>query len=112
MQWELEICLSLLFDPTSPMTGLEQLSRLEPRFLAYQKSLFSPTTLTLDPNKLTRGELGNVMSSVESFLVLLSPHFLSPGCFKTVEYLIRRYRQGSQTKCSLADGVLINLHII
>ena len=77
------------------LTGVEQLSRLDARFLAYQGSLFSPTTLTLDPNKLTKEELSNVNKSIESFLKLLSPHFLSPGSFKTIEYLIRRYRQAS-----------------
>ncbi len=34
-----------------------------------------------------------MLKSVKAFLSLLSPHFLSPGCFKTLEFLLRKYRQ-------------------
>jgi len=66
---------------------------VDPRFLAYQRSLFSPAALTLDPGKLTASELADVHKSARAFLTLLSPHFLSPGCFKTLEFLLRKYKQ-------------------
>ena len=72
--------------------GLEQLSRTQPAFYAYQKSLFSASTLSLDRGKLTPEEVAAVNKSIAAFLQLLSPHFLAPSCFKVLEYLIRKYR--------------------
>jgi hypothetical protein len=86
--------------------GLEQLSRVDPRFLAYQRSLFSPTALSLDPSKLTAAELTNVHKSIRAFLTLLSPHFLSPGCFRTLEFLLRKYRQALLVPSALKRELL------
>ena len=90
--------------------GLEQLSRTQPAFYAYQKSLFNASTLSLDRGKLTPEELAAVNKSIASFLQLLSPHFLAPSCFKVLEYLIRKYRCPPLMHAALmnAGGILLS----
>ena len=90
--------------------GLEQLSRTQPAFYAYQKSLFNASTLSLDRGKLTPEELAAVNTSIASFLQLLSPHFLAPSCFKVLEYLIRKYRCPPLTHAALMNtgGMLLS----
>jgi hypothetical protein len=73
-------------------SGLDQLSRLDARLSAYRDTLFRKDAGLYDRDKQTKEEVAKVDASIEGFLFLLSVHFLQPGAFKTLEYLLRRYR--------------------
>ena len=73
-------------------TGFDQLCRVDPRFQAYRKTLFSQSTQTLDRDQQTPEINSKLDASIAGFCALLSSYFLLPAAFKSLEYLIRRFK--------------------
>ncbi|GLC34752.1 hypothetical protein PLESTB_001159600 [Pleodorina starrii] len=86
--------------------GLEDLTRLEPRFRPYRESLFSRASLDINPELQTPEFLSKLSESIYSFCCLLSNHFLSPPAFKALEYLIRRYKANERNVDALMTAAL------
>ncbi|EFJ42549.1 hypothetical protein VOLCADRAFT_107183 [Volvox carteri f. nagariensis] len=86
--------------------GLDELMHLEPRFRPFRESLFSRASLDINPDLQTSEFLSKLSESVHEFCCLLSNHFLSPGAFKALEYLIRRYRANERNVDSLLTAAL------
>ncbi|XP_053983600.1 HEAT repeat-containing protein 1 [Hylaeus volcanicus] len=95
---------SLLFDPKEAanldretvlnigQNGLQELAKLSDLFLEFERTLFAPSSLSLERaiqdvkvNKKLDGE-------IERFLILLSPYFLLNNAHKALEWLIHRFR--------------------
>lgn len=72
--------------------GLEQLSGIDSRFQPYSSTLFARSSLSVNREQITKQEDAKLNQQIAALLRLLSNHFLSPACFKVLEYLIRRYR--------------------
>lgn len=75
-----------------PHAGLEALCKLEPRFTGFRSSLFSQASVNFVRDQQTVETLENLEGVLSHFFDCLTEHFLSPGCFKALEYLIRKYR--------------------
>jgi U3 small nucleolar RNA-associated protein 10 len=73
-------------------TGLEELTKLDPKFAQYRESLFSQASTSLHRDQQTPDVLRQIDETITSFLFLLTEFYLTPGAFKALEYLIRRYR--------------------
>ncbi|GIL54419.1 hypothetical protein Vafri_9956 [Volvox africanus] len=86
--------------------GLEELTQLEPRFRPFRESLFSRASLDLNPDMQTVEFLSKLGESIYGFCCVLSNHFLLPGSFKVLEYLIRRYRANERYVDSLMTAAL------
>jgi U3 small nucleolar RNA-associated protein 10 len=75
------------------LSGLEQLKKLEPRFRAFESTLFAPPDSPhLDRATITKELNKRLNESIDAFLLLLSQFFLLKAAHKTIEYLIRRFR--------------------
>lgn len=72
--------------------GLEALCRIEPQFVSFRNSLFGQASLGFVRDQQTQEVLDKLDETIRAFCEALSDHFLTPGCFKALEYLIRRYR--------------------
>ncbi|KAL2932885.1 hypothetical protein RDABS01_016004 [Bienertia sinuspersici] len=95
---------SVLFDPKEAadldidtilsiaFSGLEVLEKIDERFRNYKHDLFSHKSRDLDRELMSIEENNHINASISSYLRLLSGHFESPSAFKTLEYLIRRYK--------------------
>ncbi|GLI61497.1 hypothetical protein VaNZ11_003825, partial [Volvox africanus] len=86
--------------------GLAELTQLEPRFRPFRESLFSRASLDLNPDMQTVEFLSKLGESIHGFCCVLSNHFLLPGSFKVLEYLIRRYRANERYVDSLMTAAL------
>ncbi|GIL74166.1 hypothetical protein Vretimale_4805 [Volvox reticuliferus] len=86
--------------------GFEELTQLEPRFRPYRESLFSRASLDVNPDMQTVEFLSKLGESIHGFCCVLSNHFLLPGSFKVLEYLIRRYRANERYVDSLMTAAL------
>lgn len=73
-------------------TGLESLCKLDPRFTSFRASLFSQASIDFVRDQQTLDVLEKLDETLASFFDCLTDHFLSPGCFKALEYLIRKYK--------------------
>lgn len=71
--------------------GLDELCRLDPRFAGYRSSLFSQAATSFSRDAQTPDVVVKLNDQLDGFLGQLSDHFLAPGAFKALEYLIRRY---------------------
>ncbi|XP_057534172.1 uncharacterized protein At3g06530 [Amaranthus tricolor] len=95
---------SLLFNPKEAadidihtifsiaLSGLEVLENIDERFRNHKHDLFSHKSRELDRELMGIEENNRINASISSYLRLLSGHFESPSAFKTLEYLIRRYK--------------------
>ncbi|MEW5318749.1 MAG: hypothetical protein WDW38_009944 [Sanguina aurantia] len=72
--------------------GLEDLTRLDGRFVQFKESLFSRSALALNRDQQTTEVIEQLDAGVAAFCTLLSNHFLHPAAFKALEFLIRRFR--------------------
>lgn len=72
--------------------GLDALCRLDAGFAPYRESLFSQAATTISRDQQTQDTLAKIDEALQTFLCKLSNHFLAPGSFKALEYLIRRYK--------------------
>jgi hypothetical protein len=75
--------------------GLEHLCAIDARFQPFSHSLFARSSLAVNRDQITKQDDAKINQQIAAFTRLLSNHFLSPSCFKTLEYLIRRYRCGA-----------------
>eukprot|EP01119_Soliformovum_irregulare_P018700 TRINITY_DN5787_c0_g1_i1.p1 TRINITY_DN5787_c0_g1~~TRINITY_DN5787_c0_g1_i1.p1 ORF type:complete len:2043 (-),score=706.93 TRINITY_DN5787_c0_g1_i1:9-6137(-) len=95
--------VSLLFDSRTAATldyetvlsigwdGLKELMTLDPRFSAFTKDLFNQESLNISRDTLTRADNAKLNEALESFILLLAPHFLLKSAQKAFEFLLRRY---------------------
>lgn len=72
--------------------GVDELSRLDARFRSYRDTLFSHAALSLNRDQAEPEVVEQLDQRLEAFLALLTNHFLSPGAFKALEFLIRRFK--------------------
>ncbi|KAF7845346.1 uncharacterized protein G2W53_002251 [Senna tora] len=105
---------SILFDPKEAadidiqtiwniaLQGLEVLINSDERFKNYKNVLFSRRNKELDRELMGIEENNQINVSISSYLRLLSGYFVLPSSTKTLEYLIRRYKN---TKWAFLDGV-------
>jgi hypothetical protein len=61
-------------------------------FSIFRENLFAQAATAMHRDSQTAETLSMLDESINSFLIRLSDHFLTPGSFKSLEYLIRRYR--------------------
>ncbi|KAK7852331.1 uncharacterized protein CFP56_039361 [Quercus suber] len=105
---------SILYDPKEAadidvdailsiaLQGLEVLVDTNERFRNYKNDLFSHKSRELDRDLLGIEENNRINASIGSYLRLLSGYFQLPSALKTLEYLIRRYKN---SKWKFLDGV-------
>lgn len=86
--------------------GLEALCRLEPRFHGFRTNLFSQASVDFVREQQTFDTLQVLNETLVSFFDSLAEHFLSPGCFKCLEYLIRKYHINEHNVHSLISMAL------
>jgi U3 small nucleolar RNA-associated protein 10 len=72
--------------------GLEDLARMDRRFEAYRKTLFSQESLKLDRELQSRELNEKLNGSISTFLRMLSNYIMLKPAHQILEYLIRRYK--------------------
>eukprot|EP00798_Chlamydomonas_sp_ICE-L_P013555 gene13555-19426_t len=72
--------------------GTEELARVDPRFNAFGESLFGCSITSFQRENEPAAVLLKLNQTVDAFLHVLSDHFLSPACFKALEFLIRKFK--------------------
>ena len=72
--------------------GFSELCRLDGRFDAYAKALFSRSASETNRELQDKEANAKLDASLEGFLRLLSGFFLNPAATKALEYLIRRFK--------------------
>ncbi|XP_013878794.1 HEAT repeat-containing protein 1 [Austrofundulus limnaeus] len=94
---------SLLFDPKDAATmdrstfyalgctGLEELLGIEPAFLEFQDTLFSPASLTLERSVQSKEVNRKLDDGISLFLTRLCPYFLLKPAHKCIEWLVHRF---------------------
>uniref|UniRef100_A0A1A7WTQ1 HEAT repeat-containing protein 1 n=2 Tax=Iconisemion striatum TaxID=60296 RepID=A0A1A7WTQ1_9TELE len=109
---------SLLFDPKDAAamdrstfyalgcTGLEELLGIEPAFLEFQDTLFSPASMTLERSVQSKEVNEKLDAGISLFLTRLCPYFLLKPAHKCIEWLVHRfhvqlYNTDSLLACSL-----------
>ncbi|KAK3026432.1 hypothetical protein RJ639_041444 [Escallonia herrerae] len=95
-----DIDLDTIF--TIALSGLEVLISADSRFRSYKNDLFSHRSRELDRELQGIEENDRINTSIGSYLRLLSGYFQLPSALKTLEYLIRRYKN---SKWKFLDGV-------
>lgn len=88
------------------VVGFEQLCRLDARFQAYAKSLYSQGTIALDRTQLTAEDNANLDNTITAFCRLLCAYFLLPPAFKALEYLIRKFKVHERNVHALMNAAL------
>ena len=79
--------------PPAPLgAGFSELCRLDGRFDAYAKALFSRSASETNRELQDKEANAKLDASLEGFLRLLSGFFLNPAATKALEYLIRRFK--------------------
>ena len=68
------------------------LLRVDARFQPFRQSLFSEATLEFDRSSQPPAAVAKLDASIVAFLRPLQDHFLLPGAFQALEYLVRRFR--------------------
>lgn len=76
---------------THPCAAFRQLCELDKRYEAFQSTLFSPSSITLDRSQQSVGVGAGIDAAVTRLCTLLSSSFLLPPAFPVLEYLLRRY---------------------
>lgn len=94
---------SLLFDPkvaaaqdmdyiySIALEGLEELTKIDPRFDKFRSSLFAEASLTFDRNVSTKDIVDLVEKNISAFVSLASPYLNLGPTLKALEWLVRRY---------------------
>ncbi|KAK6331999.1 snoRNA-binding rRNA-processing protein utp10 [Orbilia javanica] len=96
--------VSLLFTPEHAATqdfdtiysicyeGFEELCSLDRRFAAFERSLFSEQSVTIDRDVLSKADNEKLDENVKGFLGLLGAWALVKSGVKALEWLVRRFR--------------------
>ncbi|XP_043958197.1 HEAT repeat-containing protein 1 [Gambusia affinis] len=94
---------SLLFDPKDAATmdrstfyalgctGLEELLGIEPAFLEFHDTLFSPASMTLERSVQSKEVNEKLDAGISLFLTRLCPYFLLKPAHKCIEWLVHRF---------------------
>ncbi|RMZ68626.1 hypothetical protein GMOD_00008352 [Pyrenophora seminiperda CCB06] len=72
--------------------GYKDLCALDPRFLAFSKSLFSEQSKAEDRTQMTNDENQRLNTALEAFITLVGPRLLLKPAEKALEWLVRRFR--------------------
>lgn len=72
--------------------GFTELCRLDGRFEAYSRTLFSRNASEVNRELLDKDANLKLDASLNGYLRLLSGFFTTAPAFKTLEYLVRRYK--------------------
>jgi U3 small nucleolar RNA-associated protein 10 len=72
--------------------GLQDLASRDSRFRVFESSLFSRDLLSQNREHHNKEWNAQVSAVISGFLQLLSNYFLQPSAFKTLEYLIRKFK--------------------
>ncbi|KAL6765336.1 hypothetical protein V8C86DRAFT_793163 [Haematococcus lacustris] len=86
--------------------GFSDLCRLNPQFSALREALFSRAAASVLRDSLDPAAATQLNEAVEEFCLLLTQHFLSPGAFRALEYLIRQFRVHEYNVDSLMRAAL------
>ncbi|OXU28122.1 hypothetical protein TSAR_002629 [Trichomalopsis sarcophagae] len=73
------------------LSGLEELTKLCGKFDEFKKTLFAPSSISLERSVQDNKVNKNLDSEIDKFLVLLSPYFLLNISHKALEWLIHRF---------------------
>ncbi|KAH9622396.1 hypothetical protein KSS87_007579 [Heliosperma pusillum] len=85
-----DIDIAQIFDLA--YTGLEVLVNLDERFRNYKNDLFNLKSREVNRELMSDEENNGINATISSYLRLLSGHLQSPSAYKTLEFLIRRYK--------------------
>ncbi|KAL9235552.1 hypothetical protein vseg_010302 [Gypsophila vaccaria] len=95
---------SILYDPKEAadidihqifdlaLSGFEVLATDDEKFRVYRNDLFDPKSREVDRELMNTEENERIDVTIVSYLRLLSGYLQSPSAFKTLEYLIRRFK--------------------
>ena len=72
--------------------GFQELCRLDPKFLEFQRNIFSEQSQAKDRAQMTANENSELDKKLESFLGLIGRHLRLNPAIKAVEWLVRRFR--------------------
>ncbi|XP_074294741.1 uncharacterized protein At3g06530-like [Silene latifolia] len=72
--------------------GLEVLSNIDERFRNYKNDLFNPKSREVNRELMSDEENKGINATISSYLRLLGGHLQSSSAYKTLEFLIRRYK--------------------
>ncbi|KAK9479276.1 hypothetical protein V1514DRAFT_328929 [Lipomyces japonicus] len=96
--------VSLIYEPKIAVTqdfdtifftsleALRELQTIDPRFQAFEKSLFSETSISVDRFIQTKEQNAAIDKAVESFLALIAPRILLQPAVVALEWLVRRFK--------------------
>lgn len=92
--------------------GFEDLCQLDARFVPFQATIFSEESQDQDRTQLTASENEELNRQVEAFLRLVGGRLRLMPAIKSVEWLIRRFRQVINLLLIAIFSVLTGLHRI
>ena len=72
--------------------GYQELCRQDIRFSAFARSLFGENCKSIERNRLTKDQNGDLDAILEEFLILLGPKLSLKPATLVLEWLIRRFR--------------------
>lgn len=72
--------------------GFRELVELDPALRKYERSLFSPSSISIDRFVQTKADNLELDRSVDDFLGLVGPRLLLKGAIKALEWLVRKFR--------------------
>ena len=74
------------------LEGFEDLCKIDPRFLEYQRNLFSQQSKTQERDQMTAEQNATLDTVLEGCLGLLGGRLLLSPAIKVAEWLVRRFR--------------------
>ncbi|TIA89581.1 hypothetical protein E3P99_02017 [Wallemia hederae] len=72
--------------------GFDQLKELDTSFQDFESSLFSDSLRDLDRTSLNQSQVDELNTTLNRFLIKLSPHLPTRAAAKVLEWLIRKFR--------------------
>ncbi|KAF8439525.1 armadillo-type protein [Terfezia claveryi] len=81
--------------------GFRELVELDPALRKYERSLFSPSSISIDRFVQTKAENLELDRSIDEFLGLVGPRLLLKSSIKALEWLVRKFRIHEQNTVSL-----------
>ena len=81
--------------PKKTTTGFRELAKSDARFEPYARTLFARPTSANDPDALEGPLARRLDASLAAFARLVGPRLPEPAAARALEYLVRRFRIGS-----------------
>jgi len=72
--------------------GFRELVELDPTLRKYERSLFSPSSISIDRFVQTKADNLELDRSIDDFLGLVGPRLLLKSAIKALEWLVRKFR--------------------